>query len=516
MNGQLDRTGRWREALVDDDQALEAGEALGLDQGALRDVLFVEAVEELDGEGVLLDLDERDRATREARAAADGAGGERFLAERARCLRERLVRDHPGLDRALALAATPTPPAWLVLVGALLLGMAVDRLDGSERLNLLSFSLLGLLAWNLAIYPLRALATLARGAGFARSGAAGRIALWVAGAERPWCAWRRERNSLLAAVHARFLAQWGHAAGPVLGARLRCALDLGAAGLALGILGGLYLRGLVFEYRAGWESTFLDAEQVQSLLSVLLAPGSLLLGHPVPDAATLAGLRGSDGGAPAAEWIHLFAATCLALAIVPRLVLGAWAARKARTLAGNLTLDPGQHPSLARLLAADRGRGRRVQLESYSYGLSPEAERGLRVHLGVLFGERADLGSLSRVAYGDEAVDGSTGSSCVVVFNAGQCPEREVHLVHLTRRRDCLAQGEVLLAVVDESVLGRRLGEGEEAGERLSERRRAWDELLAEVGLAALHCDLEGRAGSEALSAARAALWPGPLREATP
>ena len=50
-------------------------------------------------------------------------------------------------------------------------------------------------------------------------------------------------------------------------------------------MAGMYLRGLVLDYRVGWESTFLDAGTVQPLLSTLLAPASALSGIAVPDVA---------------------------------------------------------------------------------------------------------------------------------------------------------------------------------------------------------------------------------------
>ena len=64
-------------------------------------------------------------------------------------------------------------------------------------------------------------------------------------------------------------------------------LHLAAAATALGVIAGLHTRGLAFEYRASWESTFLGAEQVDALLSVTLAPGSWLTGIPVPDVAAI-------------------------------------------------------------------------------------------------------------------------------------------------------------------------------------------------------------------------------------
>jgi hypothetical protein len=67
------------------------------------------------------------------------------------------------------------------------------------------------------------------------------------------------------------------------------------------VIAGLYVRGLAFEYRATWESTFLDATTVHWLLAGLLAPGSMLTGIATPGAAHLESIR-----APASE----NAATC--------------------------------------------------------------------------------------------------------------------------------------------------------------------------------------------------------------
>ncbi|PWC05234.1 hypothetical protein DCE94_02745 [Agromyces badenianii] len=73
-------------------------------------------------------------------------------------------------------------------------------------------------------------------------------------------------------------------------------LHLAAAATALGLIADLYLRGLAFECRASWESTFLGGEQVHALLAVTLAPGSWLTGIPVLDVAAIEAIR-----APASE-----------------------------------------------------------------------------------------------------------------------------------------------------------------------------------------------------------------------
>ena len=68
----------------------------------------------------------------------------------------------------------------------------------------------------------------------------------------------------------RFAALWNRAASPLLASRVRGVLHVGAAALLVGAIAGMYVRGLAFEYRATWESTWLDAGQVQALLNLVL------------------------------------------------------------------------------------------------------------------------------------------------------------------------------------------------------------------------------------------------------
>src|SRR6185437_9947129 len=92
---------------------------------------------------------------------------------------------------------------------------------------------------------------------------------------------------------------------------------------AVGLILGLYLRGLVFRYEAGWESTFLSASAVHALAVLFYGPAAALSGIGVPPADALAALRwtGSAGGAEAASWIHLIALTAALYIVAPRAIL---------------------------------------------------------------------------------------------------------------------------------------------------------------------------------------------------
>ena len=116
-------------------------------------------------------------------------------------------------------------------------------------------------------------------------------------------------------------ARTGGARAPLLyAARAARILHVAAAAFALGIIGGLYVRGLVLEYRATWESTFLDAATVRSLVAFFYAPGALVSGMVVPDIARIAAIR-APASENAAPWLHLMAATLAVVVIVPRLML---------------------------------------------------------------------------------------------------------------------------------------------------------------------------------------------------
>ena len=107
---------------------------------------------------------------------------------------------------------------------------------------------------------------------------------------------RGDAGRIIGASMAALTADWFRLAAPLYTMRAARILHFAAAALALGVIAGLYVRGLAFEYRATWESTFLDAANVHWLLAALLAPGSALSGIAMPGVAQLESIR-----APASE-----------------------------------------------------------------------------------------------------------------------------------------------------------------------------------------------------------------------
>ena len=304
----------------------------------LRTILLEKAVEEVDPDGRWIALADREAATREARRAVERAPGaaarqstawvEAALAERARRLMEPLMRNQPALAPLAAPLGVPWWASAAVSGVAFASGFGLAALDGTRRIDILALPILGVVGWNLLVYLWLAVAwyrrTLRRGADRRSAGgswlgrfAGSRIARLTTGtADLP---------SPLDAAAGRFMSGLGEAFAPLAARHLRRTLHVAAAGVALGLLAGLYLRGIVLRYEAGWDSTFLGARQVLGLLAVLYGPVAAWAGIGIPRTVeAVAALRWTDaGGGDAAPWIHLIA-LCLALyVILPRLVLAA-------------------------------------------------------------------------------------------------------------------------------------------------------------------------------------------------
>jgi hypothetical protein len=315
-----------------------------------------------------------------------------------------------------------------------------------------------------------------------------------------------------------FTADWLALGRPVLAWRSTALLHAGAALLALGTLLALYARGLVFDYRAGWDSTFLHAEQVRFVLGLVLGPASALANLPLPDAAAMATLRlAGGGGEGAAPWIHRWALTLLLLVVLPRLALAAHAAWLARRLAARLPLP--EDPAVQRLLHAELTAAgaapRAVAVVPYSYRLDAARQAAVPSALTALLGAglRCDLqptlhlGAEDRIAawlpkaLGRLPVPTSDGPATapllVLLFALTATPERETHGALVLAVRDVLrelpAPQPQLRVVVDESGF-RKHAWGPDGAERINQRRAAWERLLMDLRIVPGFIDLHGLA----------------------
>ena len=454
-----------------------------MDERAARAVVLVRAVETTDtARELLTDTDRAWAARTAAEAVGADANPDTFLAERAKLLLERLAKRYA---RIVAWASPPSARGWVTAVAAaaaFVVGALGVDVGSEHRINLLAPPVLALLAWNVVVYGLL-LAGLFIGRASPDRPLRERVANLLRDAARPW------RTALappgLVTAGTRFAGDWSTLAAPLWRERATRLLHVCAAALAAGAIAGLYVRGIALEFRASWQSTFLDAGDVARLLRVALAPGSWLTGIPVPGAERLHAISGASAGENAAPWIHLYAATLVALVIVPRLALAALAAIRERGLAQRFPLALA-HPYFERLLRAWREGTARVVAVPYSYTVRPPQSQGLANVLTRAFEAPVDVAWLPSTPYGaDEVPDVAAHSPTLVValFPLAATPETETHGAFASALAARLDHRASLVAVVDTSDFAERFAD---APGRVAEREAAWKALLAPRGIAAL------------------------------
>lgn len=452
----------------------------------LAAVCWVRAVEQGAGDAVPWHEADAAWASAEARRAVgesdDRATALAFVVARAQLAQRRLA-ERDGAWRAPLQGNAEAPRAWrwLLWIGAGLLAALIvgNVLGPTQRINLLAPPVLLLLAWNLVVYALLLVAPgkglsawLARAIDQARTRFSGR------GVAAP-----------LMAVRARFAAEWALATRGVQQPRVAAALHLAAALLALAVVASMYVVGLAFDYRAGWDSTWLDAQAVQRLLATVLAPASAVSGIALPDAAELARLRFAEGssGERAGRWIHLYAVTLAMAVIAPRLALAAWAGWRARRAAAGLAL-PLDEPYFRALLRDGPQRPRPVTVLPYSYTLGAAQQAALVPALVAAIGPGAQPRLVPSLPLGAEDdlkshLPGDLAPDVAVLFAASATPERESHGAFVRALVAALPRGAQLAVLVDESGLRQHAGRASDAELRLTQRRAAWQRLLHDLSL---------------------------------
>ena len=425
-----------------------------------RRLLLLQAVEAAP-ESALWTAEDRRWASRAATQAAGAeAPRDAWLAERARLAAQRLAPRDAALRAVLAHRLWWPGAAGLALGIGALIGALSDTLLAGDYFNLLSLPFFGLLAWNLALYALLAVLALrgARAHGPLRGALARGMTRWI-------------RRAASTALLADFARRWAAASAPLVQARSTRLMHLAAAGLALGLVAGMYTRALVFDYRAGWATTLLAPAQVRAVLATVFAPAQAISGIAVPDTAGIAALQITPATPPqasAAPWLHLMALTLLLVVALPRAVLSVLAARQVRRLERRfpLALDG---PYFDRLRPPPARDGLALWVLPHGAPVPAPAAAALRDWVTQALGEATPLQIAEPVAYGDEdtAPASVPPGRPLLLFDLAATPEAEVH------GRLLRAVSGHPLIVVDEAGFVRRFGRGE----RLAERRAAWQSL---------------------------------------
>jgi Protein of unknown function (DUF2868) len=516
-------------------------------QRALRTVLLIQVIEETDRTGEVIPLADRADASRtvvrespklsgarlrevpssttQAEAQASALltrESETFLVRRAEYLLDRLRTRSPAVAHILALAGGVTWLGRIVLVLAFAAGISLSALDGSRRINILAFPLIGLILWNVLVYVLL-LVTWIRHRGRTAEGfwSGTMYGRWIAGRIESLMRHSTRFNVPLSTGLRRFAAEWGSLSQPIVMLRAKRLLHLAAALLAIGLIVGLYVRGVVLRYEAGWESTFLGPGGAHALLSQLYGPASALSGIPIDDLPELR-WTATGGGGNAAPWIHLIAITAALYIVIPRLLLavaasfGLWRFSRRPPVPVSLL-------GYARTLLMGVGTGTVAETASvvpYAYEPKAPSVGGLESLLPATLGGNLKVEVQDPIRYGEEeTVTTRLGKTAarwhVILMTLASTPEAENHGAFLAKWRDWLAKNATstpLLILIDEGPYAARM-RGEAAFEqRVQERRKLWREFVAGYGLRAGFADLiqiKPGAASEinARDEARAALW---------
>lgn len=451
-----------------------------------RSVVLVRAIETTDQKREILSDDDRRYANRTARELAQWqasetrgpATSEHFLQQRSEQVIKKLSQRHPAFaafaKRAPGLHAT----AWLLPLLALVLGGALDRITDPHRVDLLSAPLLAIVGWNLLVYVVMLAWLCIPKAGTTRLRAAWIRHLSVGKGAMP----RKMPHALSSGLYA-FMADWALLSARLNGARLSRTMHLSAALFAVGALASLYARGMLAQYGAGWESTFLNAAQVHDVLAILFWPAITvfgLQGFTLADVQALHFAAGSPAAATdGARWVHLYAATLLLLVVLPRLVFAGFAAARAAMLKRRFPLDLDQ-PYFRQLNDAAGGEAGMLPVLPYSFMVDEARSRGLEAVAAQLLGERARVRLLPPVAYGadpaatlrdiDHPRDPGV-TSTALLFSLAATPEKEAHGTFIAQAAEALAQRVVVL--LDESAFSSRTPDPQ----RVRDRVELWREF---------------------------------------
>lgn len=378
---------------------------------------------------------------------------------------------------------------WAVVLVALLAGVLAETLPAGGRVNLIAIPVISLLLWNLAIYLWlvagRSPNIDPHTAGGFRAWLTDRCGSWLGGTrgaeDDPWRLVRRS-----------FCQRWFNHARPLLQLRIQLVLHGTAAAAMLGLIAGMYWRGLGFEYRAGWSSTFLDGETLRGLLGIVLGPAAWISGLGLPDAATLDQLAWSrnPSGENAARWIHLYAITAVLYVGLPRLLLAQFTARRIARLSGAFPLDPVALGFAAtdddKAMPAPGARVRRICVLPFNLDLAAGDRELLRLYASGEAGGPVQLDVRDKIDYAgiDEAlVDFKSAPDAyahAVVLNLTTTPEAEVQGELLAGLRYRVA---TLLVFIDGAAFAERFKEAVDFPERLEKRRALWTRFLEQYGL---------------------------------
>lgn len=377
--------------------------------------------------------------------------------------------------RSLKPSRVPTLPTGLftgaLMLCAYFLGVMTDRFSSEGAVvNLLSPALLLILFWQIALYALLLVGTIAAPLGWKPK--------WP-GRELFAALLSRLRILTVSKQTLRERPLWLSLLTPALRSEAARAFHLAAAALGAGLLTGLAFRGIGTAYTVGWTSTWLAGHEawLAALFSATYGLVPLeLFGTPFPDAAAIAemNLRINAQGSPdAAAWLLRLMGLVAIVVILPRLLLAFFAGRRAKAARTRFVwideLD-GPAPVSTQRSVASISEGATVLT-------TIPADESLRCRTAALL-MQPDARWRTVDVWKDEpesALASVDTEAAVLLFDATATPEEEVHghWIDAVGRR----QPDAVTLLVDLSGLEAQFGA---ESERLTARKALWESFAAE------------------------------------
>lgn len=377
--------------------------------------------------------------------------------------------------RSLKPSRVPTLPTGLftgaLMLCAYFLGVMTDRFSSEGAVvNLLSPALLLILFWQIALYALLLVGTIAAPLGWKPK--------WL-GRELFAALLSRLRILTVSKQTLRERPLWLSLLTPALRSEAARAFHLAAAALGAGLLTGLAFRGIGTAYTVGWTSTWLAGHEawLAALFSATYGLVPLeLFGIPFPDAAAVAemNLRVNAQGSPdAAAWLLRLMGLVAIVVILPRLLLAFFAGRRAKAARTRFVwIDEQEEPT-----PVSTQRSVASISEGATVLTTVPADESLRRRTAALL-MQPDVRWRTVDVWKDEpesALASVDTETAVLLFDATATPEEEVHghWIDAVGRR----QPDAVTLLVDLSGLEAQFGA---ESERLTARKALWESFAAE------------------------------------
>ena len=311
--------------------------------------LLIQVIENLDHEGGLISYQERREADQFLEGDRAGKPSE-AISKRAQALMKYLQVRAPLLCKlSFGLTTLSSKFIWCLIGLGLLLGFAIHSLGEGRYFHLLSPILLGLLLWNFFSFSVLVWSTFksrrleSNSQAFNERVQAGQklekdvhssfqimgiksrsllsVLQWL---QAKWFGLlfkNDEQAQLKQTIALKYIQRLLILNREQIDAELRRSLHLMSISFFIGISLSAYWDGLIHEYQASAESTFLGREQIETLLNYLLYPSTYFgLGSITLEQFTDQNPQKLLLG-PAAIWVHRYVISLLVWIVLPRCLL---------------------------------------------------------------------------------------------------------------------------------------------------------------------------------------------------